>query len=209
MQDSDFSITNLIQRVKATDASAANAICERFFSLLARHADRKLGGLQRHVDGEEIAVSCLDQLCRKLSNGHYPDLSNSSELWSLLVRMSEQKAIDRRRKLMMQKLGGGDVRGESVFLVPEQGLANHAVDLREPTAEDYVNLQDSLQCLLDRLPSDHLRETVLSRMAGVTNEEIAERQGISKRTVQLRLQTIAEDWQDALHSQPDFNTIGM
>lgn len=198
MQESDLSITTLIARVKADDESAANALCRQLFHRLASFANQKLGGLTRHVDGEDIAISCLDRLCRKLKDGQYPDLSNHSELWSLLVRMAEQKSIDRRRKLMSQKQGGGKNTSETIFIVREQDMADLAVDIREPKPEDIVALEESLQLLLSRLPSEELRETVLARLSGESIQEIADRLEKSARTIQLRLQTIAEDWAEAL-----------
>jgi DNA-directed RNA polymerase specialized sigma24 family protein len=198
MSDIDFSVTTLIRRIKENDGSAANQLCRQFFDRLACFADGKLAGIRHHVEGGDIAVSCLDLLCRKLGEGRYPDLSQSSELWSLLVRMAEQKALDRRKLVLAKKRGGGEVRGDSVFIASGRGISEHVADIGQPTAEDVVDLQDAFQALMKRLPSEELRQTVLARLAGESTESIAARLGASKRSVQLRLKSIAEEWEEAI-----------
>ena len=68
----------------------------------------------------------------------------------------------------------------------------------ENMAGDYVvEMQESLEQLLDLLPDDEYRAIANMRMEGHSNQEIAEELGCTERTVERRLQRIREIWEQA------------
>jgi DNA-directed RNA polymerase specialized sigma24 family protein len=63
-----------------------------------------------------------------------------------------------------------------------------------PTAEQTAAFNDALEQLLNMLPDDRVRELVLWKIEGYTNEEVAEKQGCAVRTVERKLSLVRERW---------------
>ena len=64
----------------------------------------------------------------------------------------------------------------------------------EPTPEFLALLAEEHQRLLEALPDETLRRTALWRMEGFTNEEVAEKLGVTARSVERKLQRIRDVW---------------
>lgn len=59
-------------------------------------------------------------------------------------------------------------------------------------------MAENLQYLLDRLQDDSHRRVALGKLEGYTNKELAERLGISLRSVERKLQIIRQTWEQEL-----------
>jgi len=117
----------------------------------------------------------------------------------LLVKITERKALNQLRRQGRAKRGGGDVRGESVFLDTGASTAKKGIDQvpgAEPTAEFAAVVAEGLRGLLDLLADDELRQIALLKLEGWTNEEIASRINRSLPTVERRLRLIRDKWKD-------------
>ena len=68
----------------------------------------------------------------------------------------------------------------------------------EPTPESLAQLNEEHRRLLDMLRDDTLRDIALSRMEGYSSEEIADRLGVSPRTVRRKLRVIRSRWSKEL-----------
>ena len=64
----------------------------------------------------------------------------------------------------------------------------------EPTPEFAVQVGEQCAQLLDCLDDDVLRQVAIAKLEGYTNNEIAEQQGTSRRTVERQLGLIRRIW---------------
>ncbi len=195
------SVTGWVAQLKAGDDEAARQLWERYFERLTRIAKQKLGNACRRVsDEEDVALSVFNSLCQGAAKGHFPQLVDRNDLWRLLHAITKQKAVDQIRRNVRQKRGGGEVRGESAFL--KRPLSDHdsdvgginAVAADDLTPEFVVSMNEQLQRLLDALPDDSLRQVAVRSLEGETTDEIAERLGMTTRSIQRKLKLIREDW---------------
>jgi DNA-directed RNA polymerase specialized sigma24 family protein len=110
----DGPITQWISQLKAGDPLAAQHLWESYFGRLMALARKKLGGNRRAAaDEEDVALSAFGSFCRGAGVGRFPLLHDRDNLWPLLVRITERKAIDQLRHEGRAKRGRGKVRGES------------------------------------------------------------------------------------------------
>ena len=113
--------------------------------------------------------------------------------------LTNHKLVNYVRRETRLKRGGGEVRGESVFLDP----ATHSAAARgldqvvchEPTPEMLVALEEQNRHLLALLPDNIFRQIAVSRLQGDSNEEIASQLQLSVRSVERKLNRIREYWQ--------------
>jgi RNA polymerase sigma factor (sigma-70 family) len=198
----EHSVTQWIRQLEQGDEEAARRIWERYFDKLVQFARQQLGTLPRRVaDEEDVALSVFRCLCDGAKRGKFPELASRCELWRLLVAMAAQKVIDQKRLVQRKKRGGGDVRGDSVFEENAKvGCAEGFDQLigDDPTPEFLAILDEEHQRLMDLLDDDRLRRIALWRLQGYTNEEIAQELGLTRRSVERKLQQIRQAWTEAL-----------
>lgn len=180
------------------DAEAANKIWNDYFSKLVRLARRKLGGIpNRDSDEEDIAISAMNSFYQGLAQHKFDHIHNRDDLWKLLVTITVRKVTAKRRSHFAQKRGGGRVRGESAFehqVDAEHGLA--CILGSEPTPELAVSVAENCRLMLDQLQDEKLRQVALWTLEGYCTEEIAEKLGCVRRTVERKLERIREIWNE-------------
>jgi RNA polymerase sigma factor (sigma-70 family) len=196
--DSEGSVTHWIHALKAGDAAAAQKLWERYFRELVALARKRLHGARRRTEDEEdVALSALANFYRGAQQGRFPQLTDRNDLWRLLVVMTARKAINVVNRERRLKIGGGKVRGESVFATPdgsdEPGIEQ--VVGPEPTPEFAAQVAEECQQLLDQLNNKELRSIAVWKMEGHTNEEIARLLGCALPTVERRLRVIRKRWE--------------
>lgn len=111
---------------------------------------------------------------------------------------SKTNAASDIREQTRQKRGGGDVRGESVFLNAATGSSIGGIDqyvAEEPTPEFLAMINEEHARLLDSLPDDTLRDIAVRRMQGDSTEDIAAALNLSSRSVERKLNLIRGRWQ--------------
>ena len=190
-------ITRWIGQVGQGDAQAAEALWRTYFDRLAQVARGKLDQRAgRHADEEDAALSAMHSFCRGMRAGRYDQLGGRQELWRLLVTIVLHKVARQRRAEGRQKRGGGRTRGESVFIGREgeelRGIEQVLGD--EPTAEMAVMLSENCERMLESLDDDTLRTVAELKLAGHTNEEVAERLTCTVRSVERKLNRIRSRW---------------
>lgn len=197
----DQSITFWIHRLKDGDAAAVRPLWDHFFQQLVGVARRRLGGTSRRMsDEEDVAVTAFNSLCIGVAEGRFERLDSRDDLWQVLVALASRKAIDQIRKQVSQKRGGGQVRGDSIFLGDgENGPGNFDQFLAEtPTPELITVMDEECNHLLSLLPDDTLRRIATLRLEGYGNEEIAEKLILSPRTIERKLAAIRECWSTSI-----------
>jgi DNA-directed RNA polymerase specialized sigma24 family protein len=190
----DGSVTIWIEALKQGDRDAAQVLWDRYFKRLVMLAQARLRGAQRrHADEEDVALSAFDSFYRGAERGRFPQLADRDELWQLLVVITVRKAYDLVRHVGRPKRGGGRVQTLSELVAAGAGemLGN------EPTPALAAQVAEECTRLLDRLDNDTLRQIALWKMEGYTNEEIAAKLGCVRFTVDRKLQSIRQIWNDA------------
>ncbi|XZE52038.1 ECF-type sigma factor [Planctomycetaceae bacterium SH139] len=89
-------ISHWIEQVKAGDSAAANQRWHHYFDRLVRAVRGRLQGQNRAVSDEEDVVP-----------GRFPDLADRDDLWHLLLQLAARKVVDKRRRDLRRKRGGG------------------------------------------------------------------------------------------------------
>ena len=195
---SEHSITMWIADLKVGDDDRAQReIWQRYFQRLVGLARFKLRDAPRRAEDEEdVAVSVLHSFFSRVGEGKFPELKDRTDLWPLLAKITARKAINQRRDALRQKRGGGQVRGESLFLNAEDasalGLADVVAD--DLTPAYLVTLEEERGRLFEALPDEVLRSVALKKLEGFQNSEIAIELGVSERTVERKLQRIRNLW---------------
>ena len=194
------SITLWIQRLKSGQEDAATQLWDRYFDRLVALAKKKMRGVERRVtDEEDIAITAFQSLCNGASKGRFNELQNRDDLWMLLVAITTHKAIDQARRQTTLKRGDGRVRGNSLFKragLPPQSFDHLISD--DPTPDTLAAMDDEYERLFELLHDDVQREIVRYRLSGYRNGEIAERLGISLRSVERKLAVIRDAWSTEL-----------
>jgi DNA-directed RNA polymerase specialized sigma24 family protein len=190
------SVTGWIESLKEGDEAAAQSLWQRYFQRLAGLARQRLGAGQRRVqDEDDIAISVFKSLCERAERGDLAGLEGRDDLWRLLATITLRKVAGQVRDASRQKRGGGLVRGDSVFS-EEGGL--DAVASTEPTPDFLHQLAEEQHRLLEALADETLRRIALWKMEGWTGDEIAGKLGITRRSVERKVERIRELWKGEL-----------
>jgi DNA-directed RNA polymerase specialized sigma24 family protein len=187
-----------LKRLEQGDESAVRELWDNFFPELCRKAQKLLAGHRiPSADEQDVALSALKSFCVRAKGARFPLLRDREGLWKLLVTMTTRKAIDVIRREHAEIRGGGNVRGESVFLPAGDSSSPPGMErVSDNQLTPAVGVLAAEQCekLLDRLEDDSLRAVALFKLAGYTNEEIAGEMSCALRTVKRRLAYIRERW---------------
>ncbi len=201
----EHSITLWIADLKVQDDNQAQQeIWKRYFQRLVGLARFKLGDSPRRAkDEEDVAVSALHCFFAGVGDGKFPELKDRTNLWPLLAKITARKAINQRRDALRQKRGGGQVRGESLFLNADDasalGLGDVIAD--DLTPAHLATLEEERIRLFASLPDDVLRTVALKKLEGFLNSEIAEELGVTERTVERKLNRIRNLWTQETESE--------
>jgi RNA polymerase sigma factor (sigma-70 family) len=203
MNSPEESVTVWITHLKDGDQDAAQHIWERYCQRLIHLAARKFRGAPRRVsDEDDMVQAAFDSLYRGVEAGRFAKLDDRDDLWQLLVMITERKVIDSFHHERRQKRGGGNVRGESVFVgsrddEPRAGIGG--ISGQEPTPDSAIASIEECQRLLQLLPDDTLREVATLKLEGWKNREIAEKIGLVEATVERKLKGIRSLWERELN----------
>ena len=207
MENSPEEFSQLLSRVRAGEDDATALLWEKYFQRLVRIAAKRLpANLRRSGDEEDIAISAFHSFIAGIRRDRYPDLSGPDNLWGLLITLTSRKANAHLRHQTRQKRGGGNVRGESVFIdkrgqASRGGIGQVTGDAAAPDLR--VELAEACDSLLNDLADDQLRQIAVMRMDGYLVDEIADKMELSKRAVERRLQLIRRTWAEAAESASD------
>jgi RNA polymerase sigma factor (sigma-70 family) len=199
------SVTHWIGALKSGDQQAAQQLWERYWKRLVGLAARKLTGARRQTsDEEDIAQVALKSFFLGAREGRFPQLQDRHDLWALLVRITANKAVDKRIHDKAQKRGGGQtIRSIDRTVDSSWDETLEPVIGNEPTPEFALQITEEYQRLLTSLPDPTLRQIAVWKMERYTHDEIAEKLGCVRRTVQRRLLLIQQIWteqQESIHT---------
>ncbi len=192
-------LSSSIRQLKNVSEEDAQRIWDDFFPRLKRYAQKHIHNMSLRVfDEEDVALSALNSFFRGRAEGRFNELDGDKEMWRLLVTITARKITAQRRKQLAAKRGGGEVRGESVFVgVGDSsinvGLAQIIDENRMPeTAEEIAK---ACLSLMEILPNEQLRTTALMRMEGYSNKEISADLKCSVARTKQRVAQIKKYWE--------------
>jgi DNA-directed RNA polymerase specialized sigma24 family protein len=199
---SQGSITCWITELKAGTRAASQPLWENYFSRLVARARHKLAGVPRRAaDEEDVALSAFHSFCRAAEEGRFPQLHDRSDLWQLLLVLTDRKAFDLAKHERRQKRGGGRLQDEAALQGPHADSAlplAERVFSQEPSPEFAAQVAEECGRLLGLLDDAELRAVAVRKMEGYTVEEIAAERGVVPRTVRRWLALIRHTWEQEL-----------
>ena len=194
----DDSVSRWLDGLRQGDAADVQRLWDRYIQSLVRVAGARLRGHAcRDYDEEDVALSAFHSLCERVGRGQFPQLTDRDDLWRLLVTITARKVISALRHQTRQKRGGGRVVGESAVMGADgldEGMAQFLG--REPTPEDAAQFAEEYERLLSRLNDETLRVIALRKLDGHDTESIAAELGISRRSVDRKLNLIRKIWEE-------------
>lgn len=196
MSDDDVSLW--LSGLKRGDARSHEAIWREYFDRLMRLIRNRAGSLPlRERDEEDLALSALHSFCQAAQAGRFPQLDDRQDLWKLLVTIACRKTNAYRDQHYALKRGGGEQRGESVFVGLGDSSTSPGIDGvlgREPTPDLACAVVETVQRLLQALDDPLLQKIAQAKMEGFTNDEIAQSLDCTTRTVERKLELVRRQW---------------
>lgn len=186
--ESHETVRHWLDGLRGGDDVTAQELWNQYFARLALFAQSRLSKLTREVSGEDIALSAIKSVMIGVRENRFPELSDRNSLWPLLVTITARKAVSEQRRQLAQK------RSRMMECQPEDVRDYIGV---EPTPEFAVEVSDELERLVRVLGDSTLREIVELKLAGYTNEEIAEKFACATRTVIRKLNRVRQEWRAA------------
>jgi RNA polymerase sigma-70 factor (ECF subfamily) len=173
----DPSDRSLLEELRGGDEQAAAQLYQRYAQRLRALAEKKTGkDLANRFDSEDVIQSVFRSFFERARNGLY-DVPTGGDLWPLLLVIALQKV---RAYGTHHRAGRRDVRrervsdeGETVCLVSQRIRVEEPQSLLKLIAEE----------TLDQLPALH-RQVARWRLEGYDHQEIANKTGRSKRTIE-------------------------
>lgn len=176
----------LLADARNGDPAALSRLCQRIQSELAgiaRAVQCRMGGSPDGVNGvsdlaESVAVEIIAQPGQKLGA-----IKSITELRGRLYVLLTQKWIDRRRKAICQKRGGG-----RTVTASQLGDADDSSLLKNVAAPTLGETRDDINALLSVYePGSERQRIILLTLMGLTHDEIGELLGLSRDAVGRRL----------------------
>jgi RNA polymerase sigma-70 factor (ECF subfamily) len=170
---------------QAGDQKAARELFDRYVDRLLNLARRRLGQrLAQRVDAEDIVQSVFRTFFGRAREGQF-HVEENDDLYKLLVRITLHKTL---RQAAYHRAAKRDMNLETTQADDARDHLLEALD-RGPTPEAASAFMDQLEHVLSELgPKD--RQIIDLRLQGYNNVEIAEKLGVSDRSIRRLLERL-------------------
>lgn len=180
-------VTEWLLRLGEDDDAAAR-LWERFSARMRQVARQRMKSVRTGAfDEEDVALSAFHNFCQAVQEGRCERPDSRDGLWRLLAVITARKTSHRIQHETRLKRGGG-LRQVTDVVWDEMSCG-------EPTPELVGLLTDQCRQLLENLPDDDLRRVAVLKLEGHANNEIVERTGYSRATIQRMLSIIRRSWE--------------
>ena len=181
-------LSEVIQRTQAGDSQAEMEVHKRFVARLVRLASSRINERFRaKIEPEEVFQSVFVSFFRRNQNGDF-EFEDWNGMWALLVKITVNKCSRKIDRFLAAKR---DVSREVVGKETSHNDSSVNLVSEEPSPEEIVVFQETLDNLLNRLP-EPLQAIVCLRLQGLSNLEISEKLNRSERTVYRSLNQIRD-----------------
>ena len=203
MEPSDNeSFEKLLDAMQNGEEEAFTTFFNKHYEKLVQFAKKELGAFPlRAFDEHDVAQSAMKSLFNSLRENRY-EAQNSIELWQILISITKNKLVDRRRRQYAQKRGSGKVRGDSIWTqTGDDNLFHEQRDTRQNMTPDaQIELLETTDRFFQRLGDDKTREVARLLLAGYRIDDIAEELGCVRRTVERRIAYIRKVGNEVLNN---------
>ena len=196
------SFEELLQAMQRGEDLAFETFFQEHYDRLVRFAKKKIGSFPlRTSDEEDLALSAMHSLFDGLRENRIEAQSNV-ELWRILASITNRKLINLRQKMFAQKRGGGNVRGDSIWMqTGENDFFQRQQDPRQDTAPDVrIELMETTDRLFQQLEDDTMRKIARLLLEGYRIDDIATELDCVRRTVERKIARIRELWSEVLNN---------
>lgn len=170
--------SELLDQMQHGDDYAATAIYRRYAARLLRLAEAQTGsGLSRRIDAEDVVQSVFRTFFRRAATGHYV-LPDGDELWKLFLVITLNKI---RKKSNFHRAAKRDVGRTQSIGSTQLSSDDEASQILKLTIDE----------LISSLPPSH-RGVIRDRIRGFEIADLAERNKLSRRTVERVLQSFRD-----------------
>jgi RNA polymerase sigma-70 factor (ECF subfamily) len=174
--------SDLVARLRVRDEDLAEALFVQYAEQLARLAERQLSAkVTRRIDGDDVVQSVFRTFFVRVERGEF-QIDSSDQLWKLLVQITLRKAAEQARKhTAAMRDGRRDADGSAIM---------SALVSRPPELAEALLLNEEIDRAIGNLPVNqrpHYRRLLELKLAGFTNDEIAEHLAVVRRTVERML----------------------
>jgi DNA-directed RNA polymerase specialized sigma24 family protein len=187
-------LTQLLFRIQnSRDEDACARLWQSVYERIVTYARGRIAVKdQRVADDEDIAQSAMKSFFRAAEAGRFRTLTNSDELWRILITVMARKSHALQQRQAAEKRGDGQVRGDSVFRLVAQGRISgtNFADLRRFVDELLGECRERIEAL----PDEILRTIAVKRMEGFQVTEIAVEMSLSVATIKRKLARIRDLW---------------
>jgi RNA polymerase sigma-70 factor, ECF subfamily len=184
MEDHEWSA--FIYGLRDNDPSAVRQFCESYGPEMERLADRHLvGAIRRRIGPEDVVQSACRTFLRRARAGEFR-LDDSATLWRLLCAITLTKAREQAR---FHQRGRRGIDREQPLADDDSTRGVRPPADPRPNPAEAVAFDDFFEQVLAGMDEEE-RRLVDLKLQEFTNDEIAERLGISERTVRRILERI-------------------
>jgi RNA polymerase sigma-70 factor (ECF subfamily) len=183
--ESKGSFQQFVQQLRSGDSAAATELYDRFVGQLINLAAHRIDSRFRaKFDPDDVVQSVFHSFFQRHAEDQFR-FADWNNLWSLLATITirkcgrRAKAFSRDRRAVDREVGGID---EATF---------DFIRGRQPTAEDAMMLEETLQQLFDELTPEQ-RDILRLKLEKYSPEEISEKVGRTERTVYRVLSHVRE-----------------
>ncbi len=190
---SSGSVSGWIEGMREGDPDAVRNLVERYFRRLAQYSNKRLDARMRVAeDGEDIAIMVLDTLTRNAQLGLFPNLQHREDLWLLLILLTQQIVIERKRKANSERR----VIHNMTDLLTRYSESLESFLQEDPSQSKILEIVDCWNELLKSLDDDRSRDIARLKLQGFSNREIGTILQIVPKTVDRKVNAILQRWQD-------------
>ncbi|MCX7397936.1 MAG: ECF-type sigma factor [Planctomycetales bacterium] len=187
-------LTQLLFRIQnSRDEDACAKLWQSVYERIVTYARGRIAVKdQRVADEEDIAQSAMKSFFRAAEAGRFRTLTNSDELWRILITVMARKSHALQQRQAAEKRGDGQVRGDSVFRLVAQGRISgtNFADPRRFVDELLGECRERIEALPDKI----LRTIAVKRMEEFQVTEIAVEMSLSVATIKRKLARIRDLW---------------
>lgn len=197
MSSGQGSVTGWIASMREGDLEALDAFSKRYFSKIRDLAKSRLS----KPDSEEIANDVLAALSQSIAGGKYPDLSDRTSLWFLILKITQRRIIALTRRANAKKR----IPSESIEVNPVhdpirvESIAEYEGELDQVIALNdndvaWIEISDCWEELLKCLPDEDCRKIAQLKLQSYNNREIAMMLEFTPSKVDRKVRIIQEEW---------------
>jgi RNA polymerase sigma factor (sigma-70 family) len=179
----------MVVGLRAGDEVAIRQFCQQYGAALERLAERNMAKrVLRRVGPDDVAQSACRTFLRRARIGEF-ELSDTKSLWGILCAITLNKVREQMRFHLRGKRG----LDREVHPSADDSVGGQSAFFNRPAAEaspaDAAEFADQFTQLIESLDEEE-RQIVDLKLQQCTNLEIAERMGLSERTVRRILKRV-------------------